>query len=88
MESYQTITLVIGIAFIVIGLVVAMFGFWFGVVIATVSFIGIIASLVELKHHKAVGISLIVLGIVGNLLLIIPGIMAYRYKPEGKKEIK
>jgi hypothetical protein len=44
--------------------------------------------LVNTKHHKNVGIVLIVLGIIGNLLLIIPGAMALRYKPESESEIK
>jgi hypothetical protein len=56
--------------------------------VAIVSIVGIIIVLVNTKHSHSVGIVLIVLGIIGNLLLIIPGAMALRYKPEGKKEIK
>lgn len=64
--------------------VIGSLGLW----VAVVSFIGIVVPLVNTKHHKNVGIVLIVLGIIGNLLLIIPGAMALRYKPESESEIK
>jgi hypothetical protein len=39
------------------------------------------------KHSKAVGIVLIVVGVLGNIFLVIPGIMALRYKPESVKAL-
>lgn len=77
-----------GIAGLILGIlgsaVIGSLGLW----VAVVSFIGIVVPLVNTKHHKNVGIVLIVLGIIGNLLLIIPGAMALRYKPESELEIK
>jgi hypothetical protein len=88
MESYQSIGLLMGIAGLILGIlgsaVIGSLGLW----VAVVSFIGIVVSLVNTKHHKNVGIVLIVLGIIGNLLLIIPGALALRYKPEWESEIK
>jgi membrane-bound ClpP family serine protease len=88
MESYQSIGLLMGIAGLILGIlgsaVIGSLGLW----VAVVSFIGIVVPLVNTKHHKNVGIVLIVLGIIGNLLLIIPGAMALRYKPESESEIK
>src|SRR4030095_1244498 len=88
MESYQNIGLLMGIAGLILGIlgsaVIGSLGLW----VAVVSFIGIVVPLVNTKHHKNVGIVLIVLGIIGNLLLIIPGAMALRYKPESESEIK
>jgi hypothetical protein len=88
MESYQSIGLLMGIAGLILGIlgsaVIGSLGLW----VAVVSFIGIVVPLVNTKHHKNVGIVLIVLGIIGNLLLIIPGVMALRYKPESESEIK
>jgi membrane-bound ClpP family serine protease len=88
MQSYQSVGLLIGIVTLVLGLigsaVVGNLGIW----VAIVSFIGMILVLLNPKHHRGVGIVLIILGIFGNLLLIIPGIMAYRYKPESVSEIR
>ena len=88
MQSYQSVGLLIGIVTLVLGLigsaVVGNLGIW----VAIVSFIGMILVLFNPKHHRGVGIVLIILGILGNLLLIIPGIMAYRYKPESESEIR
>jgi len=58
---------------------------WLGIWIMIVSIVGIIIVLVNTKHHQGAGITLVYLGILGNPLLIIPGIMAYRYKPEGNQ---
>jgi membrane-bound ClpP family serine protease len=88
MESYQSIGLLMGIAGLILGIlgsaVIGSLGLW----VAVVSFIGIVVPFVNTKHYKNVGIVLIVLGIIGNLLLIIPGAMALRYKPESESEIK
>ena len=87
MESYQSISIVLGIVGIILGLISTwILGPWAWFVIIA-SFLGIVIPLVNTKHHKNVGIVLIVLGILGNLLLIIPGIMAIRYKPESKSKI-
>ena len=76
MESYQSIGLLMGMTGLILGIlgsaVIGSLGLW----VAVVSFIGIVVPLVNTKHHKNVGIVLIVLGILGNLLLLIPGIMA------------
>ena len=88
MESYQSIAIVLGIVGIILGLISTLvLGplAWFPII---ASFLGIIIPLVNTKHHKNVGIVLIVIGIVGNVLLIIPGIMAIRYKPESESRIK
>jgi hypothetical protein len=87
MESYQSVGIVIGIIGIVFGLLGSLAYGWLAWV-AIVSIVGIILVLVNTKHHEGVGITLIVLGILGNLLLIIPGIMACRYKPKSEWEIK
>lgn len=87
MESYQSIGIVIGIIGIVLGLL-GSFSVWWLVWVAIVSIAGIIIVLVNTKHHKGVGVALVVMGILGNLLLIIPGIMAYRVKPKSEGEIK
>lgn len=86
MESYQSIGIVMAVVGILVGLALAVFpdplsGF---IVIAIIfmSFIGLIISLVNPKNHKGVGITLIIVGVIGNLLLIIPGVMAIRYKPK------
>ena len=95
MESYQNIGIAMGILGMILGLLVIRYGIepglgywvtvvWLGIWIIIVSIVGVIIVLVNTKHHQGVGITLALLGIVGNLLLIIPGIMAYRYKPEGK----
>ena len=77
-----------GIAGLILGIlgsaVIGSLGLW----VAIFSFVGMILVLVNPKHHRRVGIVLIVLGIIGNLLLIIPGAMALRYKPESESEIK
>jgi membrane-bound ClpP family serine protease len=86
-ESYQSIGIVIGIIGIVLGLFGSLVQGWL-VWVAIVSIVGIIIVLVNTKHHKNVGIVLIVLGIIGNLLLIIPGAMALRYKPESQSGIR
>jgi membrane-bound ClpP family serine protease len=87
MESYQSIGIVLGIVGIFLGIVGSLAAGWV-ILVAIVSIIGICVVLVNTKHHKNVGITLMVLGILGNLLLIIPGIMAYRYKPESESQIK
>ena len=33
------------------------------------------------KHHKKVGVVLLIIGLIGSWLMIIPAIMAFRYKP-------
>ena len=62
MESYQSIGLLMGIAGLILGIVgsavIGSLGLW----VAVVSFIGIVVPLVNTKHHKNVGIVLIVLG--------------------------
>ena len=77
-----------GVVGLILGLVgsiaIGSLGLW----VAFISFIGIVLPLVNTKHHKNVGIVLIVLGILGNILLIIPGAMAIRYKPESESKIK
>ena len=87
MERYQSIGIIMGIVGLILGLVgsiaIGSLGLW----VALVSFVGIVLPLVNTKHHKNVGIILMVLGILGNLLLIIPGAMAIRYKPESKSDI-
>jgi hypothetical protein len=83
MESYQSIGVMMGIAGIVLAL--ALVAHPVGVLallIIPVSFIGIILALLNTKHHRNVGVALIILGVIGNILLILPGIMAYRYKPQ------
>jgi hypothetical protein len=87
MESYQSVGIVIGIIGIVLGVVGSFVQGWLAWV-AIVSIVGIILVLFNPKNHKGVGITLIVLGILGNLLFLIPGIMAYRYKPKSEGEIK
>ena len=89
MEKYQNVSILMGIVGIILGQisrsVIGGLGLW----IILVSFIGIVLPLVlvNTKHHEKVGIILIIIGIVGNLLLVIPGIMAIRYKPESKSDI-
>jgi hypothetical protein len=77
-----------GIVGLILGLLgsisIGTLGLW----VAFISFVGIVVPLVNIKHHEKVGIVLIILGIIGNLLLIIPGIMAIRYKPKSESEIK
>lgn len=80
--------LVLSIVSILLGLLGSAVIGWLGGLVAIVSFVGMILVLLNPKHHKGVGITLIVLGIIGNLLLIIPGIMAYRYKREPESQIK
>jgi membrane-bound ClpP family serine protease len=87
-ESYQSVAIVLGIVGIVLGLISSVAIGSYAVVVVLVSLVGIIVPLANTKHHKNVGIVLIVLGIIGNLLLIIPGAMALRYKPESESEIK
>ena len=88
MESYQTVGIIISILGILLGSGMTIVFGWISVIVILASFLGLVLSVLNVKHHKNVGGALIVIGIVGNLLLIIPGIMAYRYKPEGKQEIK
>jgi len=87
MESYQSVGIVIGIIGIVLGLVGSFVQGWLAWV-TIVSIVGIILVLFNPKNHKGVGITLIVLGILGNLLLIIPGIMAYRFKPISESQYR
>jgi len=88
MESYQSIAIVLGIIGIFLGLLSSIAIGSYAVVVILVSIVGIVVPLVNTKHHNKVGGVLIVLGILGNLLLIIPGIMACRFKPESQSEIK
>ena len=88
MESYQSIAIVLGIIGIFLGLLSSIAIGSYAVVVILVSIVGIVVPLVNTKHHNKVGVVLIVLRILGNLLLIIPGIMACRYKPESNSEIK
>jgi hypothetical protein len=87
MESFQSVGLVVGIAGVILGLAEIIFLGLLRMWIAAISFIGIIISLFNPKHSKAVGIVLIVVGVLGNIFLVIPGIMALRYKPESAKEL-
>jgi hypothetical protein len=88
MESCQTVGIIISILGILLGSGMTIVFGWISVIVILASFLGLVLSVLNVKHHKNVGGALIVIGIVGNLLLIIPGIMAYRYKPERKQEIK
>jgi hypothetical protein len=84
MENYQKAGVIIGIVMIVVGLfstvVIGGLGLWR----AMVSLVGtILCIVVSTKHHKKVGITLIVIGVLGNIFLIAPGIMAIRYISKG-----
>ena len=72
---------------IVGGLVTAAYGA-IGLWSLLIGFIGMVIPLVNTKHSKNVGITLIVFAIIGNLVLLIPGIMAYRWKPESQSGIR
>ena len=84
MESYQSIGIVMAVvgSLLAIGLNFTTVNGFVIVFIVLSSFIGLIVALINPKHHKAAGITMIVVGLFGNFLLIIPGIMAIRYKPK------
>ena len=88
MQSYQSVSIVLGIVGIILGIFSSIAIGWLAIWVVIVSFIGIVLPLANTKHHEKVGGILIVLGILGNLLLIIPGIMAYRWKPESQSGIR
>lgn len=83
MKAYQTVAVVMAIIMVIIGIVIALFVPPLGLWIAFCSFICIFIPLADPeKHHKAVGIVLLIFGIIGTWLLIIPAIMALVYKPK------
>jgi hypothetical protein len=87
MESYQSVAVVLAIIMLVIGIMIAIIPFeftaWLGIWIAFCSFICIFVPLANpQKHHKAVGVVLLIFGIIGTWPLLIPAIMALRYKPK------
>jgi hypothetical protein len=97
MQSYQSIGIIFGIIGIIFGLLFsitptgniatvpsAALGVW----VLIISIAGICVVLADTRHSRRVSMVLIFLGAFGNVLLIIPGIMAYRYKPKGKQEIE
>jgi hypothetical protein len=82
MESYQKAGVIISIIGIILGFVATIFLPALGAVMIVVNFITLMLSAFVKTHTKALGVSLIVFGIIGNFFLIIPGIMAIRYKPK------
>ena len=85
MESFQTVGILVGIIGVILGLLIVGFApggiGLVGIGTAIVSFISIFLVLTK-RHAKGVGITIIVLGVLFNWLLLIPGIMAVRYKPQ------
>ena len=83
MQNYQKVGVIVSVIGLLFVLLVP-FGVAMGIMllVGAVSFVGLILSLINVKHSKKVGIIMIILGVFGNLLLIMPGIMAYRYKPK------
>lgn len=94
-ETYQTIGVILGIISTIIGILVAFAGFIIipldigitliiGVWVTISSFTCIFISLANPERHcKHVAIALIVIGVFGPWLMIIPGIIAAVYKPKG-----
>jgi hypothetical protein len=89
MENYQKAGIATGVIGVIIGLVLLRFldGFfvYFGVCMFVASMISV-TILVPVsssgKHRKTVGIIVLLMGVFFNWLLIIPGIMAIRYRPK------
>ena len=81
MESYQTAGVIISILGILLSFAVGIFIPPLGVLMFFVNIVTLILSAVVKTNTRGLGVALIVLGIIGNVFLIIPGIMAIRYKP-------
>ena len=90
MESYQVVGIIMGIIGTFLGIVVfvagaisedvaylAVVGLFTGIF----SFIGIFVALANPRYKRGVGVYYLVTGILFNLLLIVPAIMAFRWKP-------
>jgi hypothetical protein len=94
MENYQKAGLITGIIGVVIGLVIlgsleGLFVYFGGCM-----FVASMISLTILtpisgsgKYRKTVGIIVLLMGVFFNWLLIIPGIMAIRYKPKSRPNL-
>jgi hypothetical protein len=89
MEAYQTVAIVLAIIMLLIGIaVMALVPFPFGMLGGWIAFCSFVCIFVPLanpeKHSKAVGVTLLIFGIIGTWLLIIPAIMALIYKPKSQ----
>ena len=83
MESYQTAGVIISVIGIILGLILANFIAPLGGLMFVVNIIALILSAaMKPRSHRTYGIVTMVLAVIGNLLLLIPGIMALRYKKE------
>ncbi len=82
MESYQTAGIIVSLIGIFLSMAVVFFIPPLGALMLIISIISLILSIVvrNSANARGLGIAFIVMGIIGNLLLIIPGIMAIRYK--------
>jgi len=82
MENYQTATVVVGIISTILWVfVAAAFGHIF-LIPAFIAFLFMFTCFADTKHCHTIGGVYVVVGILFNLLYLIPAIMALRWKPK------
>jgi hypothetical protein len=94
MENYQKVGIMTGVIGAIIGLILlrSLGGFfvYFGGCMFVASMISV-TILIPIsgsgKYRETVGILVLLMGIFFNWLLIIPGVMAMRYKPKSNKPL-
>jgi hypothetical protein len=94
MENYQKAGIMTGVIGVIIGLILlrSLGGFfvYFGGCMFVASMVSV-TILIPIsgsgKYRETVGILVLLMGIFFNWLLIIPGVMAMRYKPKSNKPL-
>jgi O-antigen/teichoic acid export membrane protein len=90
MESYQVVGIIMGIIGTLLGILMFLAGAIsedvaylavIGPFTGIFSFTGIFVALANPRYKRGVGVYYLVTGILFNLLLIVPAIMAFRWKP-------
>jgi len=82
MENYQTATVVVGIISTVLWFLVGFAIHPIALIPALIAFGFMFTCFADTKHCHSLGGLYIVVGILFNILYLIPGIMALRWKPK------
>ena len=82
MENYQTAGIIVGIISTILWVFVAAAYSHVFLFPAFIAFLFMFVALADVKHHTTVGAIFLVVGILFNLLYLIPAIMALRWKPK------
>ena len=85
MENYQTVGVFVSILGMFLGLIVAISFGPLGGIMFVINFITLILSVCKIKPWNY-GFAVGILGLIGNLFLLIPALMAYGYKKKLERE--